>query len=278
MATATTSAPAGRPVPQDYAVQASEFEVYEEGVYPAQVVDVELVPNKFKPGTDQFRWKCELPTIEREDGEPAYLSYFTSPTLSGKSKFGMMVLAARRPIPLAGEPGIKPLSLIGEWFSARVINTMRDDGSVGCKIDELLPITPKQRRQITLTMPGTEPADEEDETPAAKSNAAAAANTAGEEATAAAVAELRPTLMMLLDSLKAKKQKLSAENAGPGLLQLGKSANTQNCKLPDLDFSLISLSTIKAAMAEAHALIKTLTDDEGGEVDPFEAGDVFKEE
>ncbi len=67
--------------------------------------------------------------------------------------------------------------------------------------------------------------------------------------------------MMLLDALKAKDQKLTAENTGVGLKRLLTVAKAQRTVLPDVSFDLVSMSSIQAAREEALALIETLDGD-----------------
>jgi hypothetical protein len=255
-----------------WSAQLKEFELYDEKLYVAQIMDTELT----EPGQygRQGCWKLELQDVEREDGEPAFINFYTPIMISGANKYGQLLTACRRPLP---EPGVTfpSASLIGEFVQARVIHYLRKkDGQLGCKVSEVLPLTPKQRQAITLSMPGTKAEIEEDTAPAQpaidfdkinKSNEQAAANAAGEKLKASAIEELRPILMMMTDALKAKDQKLTAENTGPGLKALAKASKAQGVPIPDVDFALVSLTSIGLAKEEALALIETLSDD------PFEA-------
>lgn len=226
-----------------------EFELYDEGLYMAQIVDVSKTdPNQYGI---QGCWKLEFPDIEREDQQPVYLNFYTPTDITAKNKFGALLMACRRPLP---EPGatFKPKSLVGEWIQARIVHYQRkSDGQLGCKVSEVMQLTPKQRKSITLSMPGEEPEVEEDETPAAKSNAAAAAITAGENAKAAAVGELQPLLVALAES----DVKLGKSNTGPGLIALLKAAKAQGANYRNLDFALVSMSDIEQATAEVKKLL-----------------------
>ena len=155
-------------VSQEFEASIREFELYPEGMFIAQIVDVESETGQYGP---QFKFKIDLPDVEREDGQPANLFYWTGKTISSKSNLGKMLISCRRPLPEAGST-FSVKGLIGEWIQARLVHKQNADGTLGCKISELLVLTPKQRKELGKYMPGI-PLDEPPaEVPAAAPQAA----------------------------------------------------------------------------------------------------------
>lgn len=247
----------------------SERVLYPEGKHLVQVVDYAPANGQFGP---QIRWRLELLDFEREDGEPAWTSYYTSMAISGKSKLGKMFMACRLPLPMDADEAaaIDPNTLIGKQFYVTLVHEMGGDGSVYANIakDSLLPVSKEQAKANTLALP-----EKPVSFPGSATAQHAAANAAGENAKAQAVGAFLAILRPLEGAMEEHGQKFTPENTGEGLKAIGKAKTAQRVKkLSDVAFDMISISQIQAAQAEALALLDSLNGpaaEEGGEVDPF---------
>jgi hypothetical protein len=243
----------------------NEAILYPEGKHLFQVVD-------YKPATGQYGpqvvWSFELIDFEREDGKPPRINYYTGTAFSLKSKLGKFYLACRIPLPqdAAEAAAMDPNAPIGKQLYGTIVHKMGSDGQTYSNIaeDSLLPV-PKTKAAAPA--------------PVSAQASPAAAVTAEEDQKLAAIRELLPILAALQDTLEERKERLTAENTGPGLKKLGVAMKAQGVGLTEIDYALISLAQIGQAKAEAMVLLEKLQSaaEDGEEIDPFAiTGDVEK--
>lgn len=135
--------------------------VYPEGTYTCQVTDYTPAEGKFGP---QVRWTLELPEIEREDGRPARVSYFTSMSMSAKSKLGKLMMACGLEMPETQDEADEWSAdlFLGKRCRVRLVHSMGTDGQVYCNVDDVLPLpkAPKAGGGVKVKKADPEPEEE----------------------------------------------------------------------------------------------------------------------
>lgn len=118
------------------------FPAIPTGRYAAKVQDIELVESNFGKGEKDWRWTFDLGTVETLEGEDeeTTLVYYTPGYITSKNKLGKALPA----FGLAIDEAVDSADLIGLRVDVSVIETIRDDGSVGNRIEAVLP--PRKRK------------------------------------------------------------------------------------------------------------------------------------
>lgn len=118
------------------------FPAIPTGRYAAKVQSIELVESNFNKGAKDWRWTFDLGTIETLEGdeEPTTLVYYTPGYITAANKLGKALPA----FGFAIDEPIDSEDLIGKRADVSVIEAVRDDGSIGNRIEAVLP--PRKRK------------------------------------------------------------------------------------------------------------------------------------
>lgn len=132
----------------EFSIRIAERTLYDEGWHPGIVRSVEGTKGQYGP---QFLYKIGLPEIEREDGQEAYVSYYTPQDISPTNKLGVLWTACRLEMPetdieVARISGRDPLN---KPLRVRLKHSRsKKDGLLYANVDEL----DKMPRQQAVTM------------------------------------------------------------------------------------------------------------------------------